>query len=244
MKIYPYKADSAGAKALADALDIKRFNQRGNTIQETILNWGSSHVKRKVDFLCAIINHPVNVKIAGNKLETFKHLHGRVGIPEWTERADEAMRWLAEDSTVVCRQLLTGHSGKGIVIAQGTGDLVEAPLYTKYVKKKEEYRCHVAFGNVIFLQRKARKLDVPDDQVNWQVRNLDGGFIYAAENVEIPEEAKAQCVCAVGSLGLDFGAVDIVLGRDNGWYTLEVNTAPGIQGRCLDAYVRAFKGLL
>jgi glutathione synthase/RimK-type ligase-like ATP-grasp enzyme len=31
-------------------------------------------------------------------------------------------------------------------------------------------------------------------------------------------------------LGLDFGAVDVLLGRDGKFYVLECNTAPGVEG--------------
>ena len=48
---------------------------------------------------------------------------------------------------------------------------------------------------------------------------------------------------AVASLGMDFGAVDII--KDGGgFYVLEVNSAPGISdnSNTLDAYVQAMRG--
>ena len=41
------------------------------------------------------------------------------------------------------------------------------------------------------------------------------------------------------ALGLDFGAVDIVINRDNQPVILEVNAAPGIQGTTLENYKKA-----
>src|SRR3546814_3666736 len=74
---------------------------------------------------------------------------------------------------IVCRTVLSGHSGVGIVIADNRDDLVPANLYVKYVKKKEEYRVHLGILDindpfneaqhgisqpiVIAAQRKARK---------------------------------------------------------------------------------------
>ena len=50
-----------------------------------------------------------------------------------------------------------------------------------------------------------------------------------------------QAIKAVETLGLDFGAVDLILHNDTP-YVLEVNTAPGLQvDNRLEAYVRAFK---
>jgi glutathione synthase/RimK-type ligase-like ATP-grasp enzyme len=96
-------------------------------------------------------------------------------------------------------------------------------------------------GEVIFTQRKARKTSV--EEPNWAVRNLAGGFVYvAAEAGEGPPDELA--IKAVAALGLDFGAVDVILGRDGQFYVLEVNTACGLEERTADKYVEAFKEML
>src|SRR3546814_19093490 len=56
----------------------------------------------------------------------------------WTKKEDIP----DEAFPIVCRTVLSGHSGVGIVIADNRDDLVPANLYVKYVKKKEEYRVH------------------------------------------------------------------------------------------------------
>jgi glutathione synthase/RimK-type ligase-like ATP-grasp enzyme len=142
------------------------------------------------------------------------------------------------------RTILNGHSGAGIVICDGEQNIPEAPLYTKYIKKDQEYRIHVCKDKAFFVQRKARKLDVPDELVNWQVRNHQNGFIYANQNIVVDGEMLALAVEAVRSLELDFGAVDIITEKKSGKaYVLEVNTAPGLSGATLDAYVQEFKKL-
>lgn len=247
IKIYPYQDASPSARALAAALGIKRLMKEGKDLHVagSIINWGNSALYRNFTYEQEFFNHPEAVAKAVNKLETFKALEGRVGIPKWTEDAGEASEWLRKGVSVVIRKTLTGHSGEGIEIVDPLGDIegeaATHPLYTQYIKKREEYRVHVFRGKVIFKQRKARKLDVPKDEVNWQVRNLDGGFIFANKNVELPAEALQSAVAAVDCLGLDFGAVDIILGNDGNYYVLEVNTACGLQGSTLDAYVEAFK---
>lgn len=245
IKIYPYRDDSPSARVLAAALGIKRLYKEGKDLHVpgSIINWGNSALYRNFTYEQEFFNHPEAVAKAVNKLETFKALEGRVGIPKWTEKREEANKWLAEGYAVFARTVLNGHSGEGIAELKA-GDVILgdiAPLYTQYIKKREEYRVHVFRGKVIFKQRKARKKEVPDDQVNWQVRNLDGGFIFANKNVELPDVALQSAVAAVDCLGLDFGAVDIILGNDGAYYVLEVNTACGLQGSTLDAYVEAFK---
>jgi hypothetical protein len=61
--------------------------------------------------------------------------------------------------------------------------------------------------------------------------NFDNGYAFqlvASENV--PRQAVEMASQAVNALGLDFGAVDMLLGRDGNFYILEVNTAPGVEG--------------
>ena len=247
MKLYPYKVGSESAKALSQALGIKRIKHEGKKLQVKggIINWGASQFKRDIAH-DGVFNEPDRVAIAGNKLQTFKTLDGYVPIPKWTESLDEANKWLAEGVVVVARTTVTGHSGEGIVIAEKAGDaLPKAPLYTQYIPKKDEYRIHVVDGKCIFVQRKARKKEVPDEQVNWKIRNHGNGFIFAHEGVDAPDVAKRSAIMAVDLLGLDFGAVDIIYNhKQDKWFVLEVNTAPGLEGTTLERYVEAFKKLL
>jgi hypothetical protein len=57
-------------------------------------------------------------------------------------------------------------------------------------------------------------------------RNFRNGFEFRKVN-EIPEASRLARL-AVASLVLDFGAVDILLGKDRLFRVLEVNTAPGV----------------
>ena len=244
MKLYPYNQASESAKALANALGIKRIKHEGKVLnipEQIVINWGSSNWARPV-VPKQILNVPGNVGVATNKLKSFNTLKGHVSIPDFTESLEEANKWLAEGVTVVERHKLTGHSGEGVRIVEPGEELQRAPLYVKYIPKVNEYRLHVFRDKVFFVQRKARKEDVPNEEVNWKVRNLKGGFIYANQNIDIAEQAKEQAIIAVQTLGLDFGAVDIIYNkRHNKYYVLEVNTACGLSGTTLEKYVEIFK---
>lgn len=250
MKLYAYKPGSQSAKALAQALGIKRLKHDGVAVTKgPVINWGSSTFARHIHGAVKIFNHPDNVANACNKLTSFQ-LFKEAGVahPEWTEDLVDVYKWLAEGFDVVARTVLNGHSGQGIEIL-GADDVyrgfVKAPLYTKYIKKDQEYRLHVFQGEVFFVQRKARKLDVPDNEVNWKVRNLDGGFIYANKDVEVPDEYKQEACKAVAALGLDFGACDLITEKNTGKpYILEVNCAPGLAGSTLDKYVEQFQKVM
>lgn len=250
MKIYPYKQGSKSARLLADALGCKILRREGNPIQlggQVVINWGSSKINREL-VNAITINWPEAVSIAANKLRTFSILAARgVSIPPWTEDIEKAKQAIQAGLTVFCRTKLTGHSGQGIVIAKTVDALVDAPLYTVYQKPVQEYRIHVGlFDNedehrVIFVQRKARKKDVPDDKVNWKIRNHANGFIFAHKDVEVAQEGHRQAIKAVKCLGLHFGAVDILELPDGSFSVLEVNTACGIEGTTLEKYTELFR---
>lgn len=245
MKIYSYNPQSEGAKALAAALGIKRIKHEGKKLQIKggVLNWGASEIKRDIAH-DGIINCPSRVKVASNKLHSFQAFGEAVWAPKWTDDEETAAMWHADGKDVVIRHKLTGHSGEGIEIVTKDQpfEAKKAPLYVQYIPKKEEYRIHVNQEQVFFVQRKARKNDVPDEQVNWKVRNHQNGFIYANKDVEVAEIAKKYAIEAIKAIGLDFGAVDIIYNEKNdAWYILEVNTAPGLSGTTLEKYVEQFK---
>lgn len=249
--IYSHNPRSEGAKLLSQALGVKRIKHGNSKFRgrndKCVINWGAGTLPDQIQE-CNILNKPEAIRNASNKLKSFELFkEAGVVVPLFFTTKAEASDYLQEDDSrsVVCRTVLNGHSGVGIVMANSADDLVDAPLYTAYVKKQEEYRYHVFMGKVVDIQRKARKLDVPAEEVNWQIRNLDGGFIFARENVNENEIASENAIMAVEALGLDFGAVDIVWNkREDKYVVLEVNTAPGLSGSTLQGYAQRFKEIL
>lgn len=250
--VYSHNPHSEGAKLLSQALNVKRV-KHGNSkfrggVNKAVINWGAGTLPDQVAACGRIINKPEAIRNASNKLKSFELFQeAGVSIPQFFTGIEDVRQYLTDNanSSIVCRTKLSGHSGDGIFIADGENSLVQAPLYTVYVKKQEEYRYHVFMGAVVDIQRKARRLDVPAENVNWQVRNLDGGFIFAREGVVASPVASAEAIRAVEALGLDFGAVDLIWNqREDKYYVLEVNTAPGLAGSTLDGYAARFKEVL
>lgn len=207
-----------------------------------LINWGSSLGVLGMDRASRVVNTVQAVRVAGNKLLTFQALKDKDGIsiPEFTVDIDVARGWTRDGIDVVCRTVLSGHSGNGIVLAHNEAEVVRAPLYVKYIKKQDEYRVHVAFGEVIDVQQKRRKSgeEVP---TNFQVRNHHTGWVYCRENIQLPDGAAGMAVKACQELGLDFGAVDIIYNaKRNQPYVLEINTAPGLEGTTVTKYTEAF----
>lgn len=215
-----------------------------NRFDDLVINWGSSHVPVWAQEDSHILNCPIRVSIAGNKLLTFQSLAANpaISLPEWTSDSEIARLWFIDGATLVARTSLTGHSGSGIVLMNGevNSPFSQAPLYTKYIKKAAEYRVHVAFGKVIDVQQKRKRTDF-DGEVNTQIRSHQNGWVYCREGIIEPTELRTQAILAVEVLGLDFGAVDIIYNRHhNKCYVLEVNTAPGLEGSTVEKYTSAF----
>ena len=239
--VYPYNSGSRSAKTLAEALGAKRIRLVGSRFKDSpskcVINWGSSSCPYES------LNNSYNVRLAGNKIESLTRFSNEgVPCPDWTTSKEIASIWLTEGHTVVCRATVVGCSGEGITLKEGAStELPDVPLYTKYCKKKDEYRVHVFDGHVIDVQRKMRKKDIPDEQIDWKVRNLAGGFIFGREGVDPGGEVLETSVSAVNSLGLLFGAVDIGYHPEEGERVYEVNTAPGLEGSTVLSYVEAIK---
>lgn len=255
--VLPYKSYSGSAKALKEALGaklLKLVNSRYKPCtSDLVINWGGSsygpHPALQRGLLglprAYILNDPEDVARCCNKLSFF-NLMQEAGcsdlIPQfWTDKKEIPN----EEYPIVARTLLCSHSGNGISIGANVSDLPDAPLFVKYVKKKEEYRVHLGllpgddYPVVLDLQRKARELSNPDP--NWQVRNRANGFVYARENLSVPDPVLGVAAKCFHKTGLDFGAVDVVWNeKQEKAYVLEINTAPGLHGSTVDSYVNFF----
>lgn len=249
--IFPYNAGSRSVKALKKELPIKQIkrvnNRYKNKENNLVINWGCSNLPDNI-YESRILNRPEGVSVCSNKLKFFNLLNERQLsdlIPPYTTSIDKAKEMLNSGVHLFARTKLTGHSGEGIVSMTKPEHFVEAPLYVKYIKKTEEYRVHIVYGVVIFEQRKARNKDVPDDKVNWQIRNHSNGFIYSYKNLIIPWCVKDVALRAFAATGLDFGAVDVIYSRnEDRAYVLEINTAPGLEGETLNRYANCFRGFI
>lgn len=248
---YPYKMHSSSAKLLANAFGAERVKPDGkfmNNYKRPIINWGnSSFPEWKIHDGQTILNFPNDVAKAANKLLTFqKFKEAGVKHPEWTTDFDEAASW---NSPVLARTTLVGKGGEGCYYFESLFDLEHVEwnhppiiMYTKYFKKKEEYRVHVVDGKIIdYVMKKKREGVKP----NYQIRNADNGWVFCREGIALPKDVSEQAIRAVAALGLAFGAVDVGYNvAKQEACVFEVNTAPGIQGSTVDSYVKAFKELL
>lgn len=245
---------SSGAQSLGKELGFKKLLIHTNRTKfgprDTIINWGCRHLPsfdlssrvRKSLIVNRILNLPDAVAISSSKLCFFQSMPHNAPVVPWTNSRDVAAAWVAAGTKVVCRTLLEASGGRGIVIAETLNELVNAPLYTKYVNKQDEYRVHCIGTEVIDVQRKARRNNA--ENTNWAIRNLANGFVYVRNGVECPQVVTQAALEVFGYTGLDFGAVDVIYNwNQDRAYVLEVNTAPGLEGTTVKLYAEAFRKL-
>ncbi len=243
--IYAHDPLSASAKALCIATGYQRIKHDNSKFHgrhdRLVFNWGASRLPPEVG-ACPIVNSAFAVSATSNKASFFKNMKDLNITPPFTFDKDEAIGWVNQGGFVVCRTILNGHGGAGIVMARVEEEVVDAPLYVEYKKKSDEYRIHVFSNTIIDIQQKARRLEVPDKDVNWQVRNHANGFIYRRQDVKPPQSVLDIALKCMAATDLDFGAVDIIYNNhEERPYVLEVNSAPGLEGQTIESYANAFR---
>lgn len=267
VKLWSHNPASAGSMQISKAItrhgndDINRNRsvrsmklKRGTTYRYNpnhfIINYGNT-TRDRTPFRGMgnipnnkLINPYDRVGVMSNKILAFNYMANQPHhlVPSTLSR-EAAQRWVDEGFDVVVRHKTAGHSGDGIqIITRNNPDtpVPNAPLYTKYINKRREWRVHVIrVGNNSYrylVQQKKRNYDVTDP--NWVVRNYENGFIYATEDIHEYSE-RLLSVARAGLGDLDFGAIDILetnnseynrrAGFGAGAYVyLETNTAPGV----------------
>lgn len=103
-----------------------------------------------------------------------------------------------------------------------------AEYFTRYIPLQREFRVWIYRRRHLGSYEKVMRYPARYTRIG---RNFDNGFAFSLlTEVQIPRDAVEMASRAVDALGLDFGAVDIILGKDGQYYVLEVNSAPGVEG--------------
>lgn len=220
-----------------------------------LINWGCSVAPLWLDN-AVWINKPSAVNCAVHKSMTFTALtEAEVPCLEWTGLPPVALGWLDEGSRVFARLTETGRGGEGIVVVEPGQALPKAPLYTRGFRKTHEYRVHVFNGKAIDVVQKKKTTQETGRNTVKHIRSYNNGWVFCHEDLDCDvgdyrAGLEAIGVRAVAALGLDFGAVDVLVrdreGRRGEWsrkvVVCEVNTAPNITApTTLQAYLTAIE---
>lgn len=164
---------------------------------------------------------------------------------DFTESDKTANDWLADGHVVFGRKYLNASCGKGIVI-WSPEDLEHlnpgphsCPVYTKYKKKKREFRVHVFKDQVVAVTEKKRRKEFNGER-DTKIRNLANGYVFVQTVENEPEGLRELALRAAAVSSSDFRGVDVGYNQlKDELFIIEVNSAPGIQGTNLNKYLEA-----
>lgn len=237
-------ATSTTGKELLAALKEQGVKISGGTDKpsspiDTLVRWGSAKIIGKPK---KVINAAANIQKAADKLEALKVLKAAgISVPVVFEKTTEVK---TEDFPVLGRK--AHHvAGNDIILCLQKFDLPLAvkagsKYFTKYIPKAYEYRVHVWGDAVIKTSQKV----LTDENLlkDAHIWNFDEGFTFKQPQVKLPNQAKYMAMEAVDTLGLTFGAVDVLIDENGKAYVLEVNTAPGLKtDSSIEVYVQKIK---
>lgn len=256
IKIIPWHMGHSGSKHVAAMLSeyIGKRVWRWYASKEheyvpgnLYINFGSSKLGEWIEDIPQgyMLNWPGAIANAVNKTKTFQMLQRKgIATVEWTQHKAEAVLWLGMKNNVVCRTKVAGYAGKGIVVAHNLNEIVDAPLYTRFLPNTTEYRVHTICGEVVDVQEKRKKNKVnlaPGEKLNLEIRSHKEGWVFCRKNVQEPADLRQLAIAATSALGLDFAGVDIIYDKDTSkCYVLELNTAPGLEGSTIKIFADAF----
>lgn len=169
-------------------------------------------------------NSPLNprsaIRNASDKYQTLEALdNSGINVPEFSRDMDDL------EYPILGRKE-NGARGEDLVLIlqQFDDQVTSSDFYTEYIPTEREYRAHVIDGEVVQMYEKRLRHEA--DVSPTHIRNSENGWVFLQPREEAPPES--VMLDAVGSLGLDFGAVDCIRGEDGEFYVLEVNTAPSL----------------
>lgn len=228
-------------KWLAKALGFPGFGTC-KTLKERredfVLRWGNSDQAWR-DGDGSVLNPSSAIRTAADKLVALQRMAGSgVPVPRFTTDAGTAAAW----GTVVFGRTRHGSKGAGITVLQPGAVPWGHALYTEFIPNTREYRLHVVNGVVVRVQRKY--LEREGLNGDGYIKNHDHGYVFKQPQKALNASRTDAAVAACAALGLDFGAVDMVIDDRGKEYVLEVNTAPSCSPLTGKAYVEALAALI
>lgn len=238
--VFPYRTASKSATLLAETLNAPMVGRDINMLSTSklkpaVINWGHGGDDPSWMSNLKVLNKPSKVLNAVNKIKTMQLLKAaNVRSVPWTTSFAQALEW-AMVGRVCCRTKVESKDGDGLVIANNVHQLVDAKLYTKFIRARNEYRVNVVGDQTVAVQLKVR---VPGKtSYNDDVKTTSGGYGFSlVSEANIPIGIRPLAKAAIKALGLDFGGVDIVVGMDGTPYVLEVNSAPELTPTTVQGY--------
>jgi glutathione synthase/RimK-type ligase-like ATP-grasp enzyme len=228
-----HKTTRPTGRELARALGIPSGMENRRVISPMI-RWGSA-IEHRAETL---LNPREAILRSSNKLVALRKMkEAGVRVPDVLL----VPNYLAErPNGVWLGRKCHGMQGRDIQVftPERPGELRGIDFFSRYIPNRREYRLHVFRDKVIRVQGKY--LDHPEQHTNQYIKNHEQGFRFRAPRNQLRPERTEMAIKAVQAVGLDFGAVDVLIGEDGLTYVLEVNSAPACSPRTAACYVAEF----
>jgi len=224
----------------SDLIALSKIEVPDLSKYDTVFNWGTIHDKG--------INRPEAIKLTSNKpkMRNFWKENKLPAVPVYTYHGELPYPLVARPKN--------HSSGKDFIMVNHPGEFdcyKKAGYYlSPYIDKDREFRVHVMGNAVLFVQEKYRE-DGEEIIGNW---NHTNGYMFRILRwSEIETKLAKLAIEAMKVSGLFFGAIDIMqvtpeskMSHDSnqgqkgdGYYLLEINTAPRLERRSIELYANA-----
>jgi hypothetical protein len=199
-----------------------------------LIRWGS---RTSVDFAPreTVFNSQRAIRSNTDKLGSLETLRDAgIPTPDWTTNRDEISETFGYPALGRAESHTRGED-INLILQWRDAYLTDGNDYfVEYIPTDLEYRMHVVNGEVVKVHEKRLRSEESNHPF---IRNHETGWVFVEPREDPPSDQLA--IDAVGCLGLDFGAVDVIRGEDGEEYVLEVNTAPSLDEANLERYGNA-----
>lgn len=247
------KWSSVTGRKLKEALGCQRFSKwvtykrRGQRTGDIVINWGASVGHGISERLYAkatakMLNTPDMLALNKDKHGALVLMHAASvsAVPSWLI-AD-----VPADAYPVVARTPNHFGGSGLWRCNNKEELMAARgrganHATKLLIKAGEFRVHILLDKAV---RIVRKVKAREDAIDLCRSHKNGWKFKQVAVGNIPVGLEVLAANAVKAIGLQMGAVDVVLQKGtNKLIVLEVNSTPGLEGHSLEAWATALKTL-
>lgn len=179
-----------------------------------------------------VINSQSALRSNNNKLESLRALdQAGINVPEFVEDRDEISETFGYPALGRAESHTRGEDINLIMQWRDAYLTSGNDYFVEYIPTDYEYRMHVIDGEVVKVHEKRLRSEADNHPF---IRNHETGWVFVEPREEPPSEQLA--IDAVGCMGMDFGAVDVIRGEDGEEYVLEINSAPSLEENNLELY--------
>ena len=253
-KIYLWytKSTSSTGKNLANDLGVDCGSKIPPRSSDIVICWGSrlksetlnlGYLRQKI-----LINEPQAIKNNRDKVLSLKIMNEKkVSVPKFCY--DNEVITKLENGEIefpLIARTRFHQGGSGFELCLCKRDIRRArnhnvkDYYIQYIPNNKEYRVHIFDNKIIRVQIKKGLKDCDNCK-----RNHDNGWVFSTIPTEsAPKNILQEALNSIDAMGMNFGAVDLILSDFNKSFVLEINSAPGLEDDGLEIYSSAVKRYL